>query len=228
MRYQSPIVDFTNEKIFARIGFKISPARRQAGSYRKRIRSFYFHERCLDVAGVDGCVVECGVGVGESLISLLASHDALGLERNFFAFDTFSGLKGVDHSKGDVAFDGYVATSLADVRKYLLSSGQSSLPDRVTFVVGDVRETTTAFTDAIALLHLDLDIHEPYKIALQNLYPRVRAGGVVMFDEYKDPKFKGATAAIDEVLGPDSALIQKHAPSGKFYLRKPSAGHATA
>jgi O-methyltransferase len=221
VRYQSPLVDFTNERIFARLGFKIAPARRQAGSYRERIRSIYFHDRCRDAASVTGCVVECGVGVGKSLIALLASHDALAIEREFYAFDTFAGLLGVDLSKGDIAHDGYVATSLENVRRYLSSSGDSTLSRRVEFVPGDVRTTTVGFSRPIAVLHLDLDIHEPYRVALANLYPLVQPGGVVMFDEYRDPKFKGATAAIDEALGDDSHLVMEHAPSGKYYLVKP-------
>jgi hypothetical protein len=60
---------------------------------------------------------------------------------------------------------------------------------RVSFVEGDVRQTTKTFDAPIALLHLDLDIYDAYRHALVNLYPR---GGLVLLDEYRSPKWTGA------------------------------------
>lgn len=53
---------------------------------------------------------------------------------------------------------------------------------------------------AIALLHLDVDLYESYKTALDWLWPFVSPGGIVTFDEYRSEAFPGATRAIDEFL----------------------------
>ena len=48
------------------------------------------------------------------------------------------------------------------------------------------------------MLHLDCDLYESYKISLTNLYDKVVAGGIIMFDEYDDQRWPGARRAIDE------------------------------
>jgi hypothetical protein len=61
--------------------------------------------------------------------------------------------------------------------------------DRIDLIAGDVSQTTKQFVERalgarIALLYLDLDNYEGTKAVLQNLYPLVVPGGVVVFDEY--------------------------------------------
>ena len=51
------------------------------------------------------------------------------------------------------------------------------------------------------MLHLDVDLYDSYRVALNNLYPFVARGGIIAFDEYKNPtKYVGARQAIDEFL----------------------------
>lgn len=190
-------------------------------AFPRRVRGLHFYERCREVGGVAGAVVECGVGRGDSLTWLLAAHELLGVDRRFYAFDTFAGLNGSDPAMGDTKPDGAVATTLPALIE-LLKAGR--IPDRlvqkVTFVPGDVRETARAFAEPIALLHLHLDIHAAYQAALRHLYDRVVPGGIVMFDEYSDPKWTGARTAIDDFLGARVGLLRSAA--GKAYLVKPA------
>ncbi len=60
---------------------------------------------------------------------------------------------------------------------------------RCILVDGDIKDTLPKFLEQnpglkIALLHFDMDLYEPTKVAMEALYPLVLKGGVVCFDEY--------------------------------------------
>jgi hypothetical protein len=70
----------------------------------------------------------------------------------------------------------------------------------LTSVEGFLESTLPAAFDleSIALLNVDVDLYESHKVCLQTFGPRV--GGIVVYDEYADPKWPGATLAINEAL----------------------------
>lgn len=78
--------------------------------------------------------------------------------------------------------------------------------------------------EKIAVLHLGVGLYETYKICLEKLYPKVVMGGVIMFDEYKNPrtltKMPGASEAIDEYLGKRKSKIEKDELTGKYFFVK--------
>ena len=47
-------------------------------------------------------------------------------------------------------------------------------------------------------VHLDLDLYEPIKGAIEYFYPRLSRGGVIVIDEYAVPRWPGAKRAVDE------------------------------
>jgi hypothetical protein len=67
----------------------------------------------------------------------------------------------------------------------------------------------------IALLHIDTDIYEPARIALDYLYNRIVKNGIILFDDYT---VAGETKAVDEFFtGKDVEMhklsISQHKPS---------------
>jgi hypothetical protein len=50
----------------------------------------------------------------------------------------------------------------------------------------------------ISLLHLDVDLYRPTKLALEQLYPRLVTGGVVALDEYGLMPWEGESRAVEE------------------------------
>ena len=72
----------------------------------------------------------------------------------------------------------------------------------------------------ISLLHLDLDLYEPTKVALEYLYPKVVPGGAVILDEYGMEGFPGESAAFDEYFGDNRPVLKKFpfisTPGGYF------------
>jgi hypothetical protein len=78
---------------------------------------------------------------------------------------------------------------------------RKGLGDRVDLVAGDITRTLPAYVDAhpdlrVALLNLDTDIYEPAKVILEQLWPRMSPGGIVLLDDYG--VFEGETKAVDE------------------------------
>jgi hypothetical protein len=201
--------------------------------YRKINRLLYFRRMLELVKGVPGDVVECGVLYGESLLflSFLLADDHQ--ERKLWGFDSFEPLsQGTAVDKATLPrrlkhLSG-VKVGIESVERLLVDSGLSPdfVTSQVTLVKGYFEETLPKFTsEAVALLHIDVDLAESYKCVLEELYPRVPSGGVILFDEFMGTKeyafFPGAQHAIAEYLGNRRSLIQRDASTGKYYYIKP-------
>ena len=59
----------------------------------------------------------------------------------------------------------------------------------------------------IALLHIDVDIYEPSKVILENMYDSVVNGGVIVLDDYG--VFPGETKAVDDFFKDKDVEIKK-------------------
>jgi predicted O-methyltransferase YrrM len=96
---------------------------------------------------------------------------------------------------------------------------------RVELVKGDACETIPKYIEEnpglrISLSHLDLDIYQSTKVALEQLYPLVVPGGVILLDEYAMPGFPGESKAFDEYFGDKRPVVKKFpyisTPGGYF------------
>jgi len=63
-------------------------------------------------------------------------------------------------------------------------------------IKGDVLETTKKFEEPISVLRIDVDWYEPTLAALENLYPLLVQGGVLLIDDYGH--WEGCRKAVDE------------------------------
>ena len=68
-------------------------------------------------------------------------------------------------------------------------------------IEGNILETLPKFLEdnpalKISLLHVDVDVYEPTKIILKNLWDRIVIGGILMLDDYGT--VAGETQAVDE------------------------------
>jgi O-methyltransferase len=74
--------------------------------------------------------------------------------------------------------------------------------------------------EPIALLHLDVDLYQSHKHCLEWFEPLVAPGGVIAFDEYRNPTWPGATQAIDEYFGDPPPGIRKARDWNRWFLVK--------
>jgi O-methyltransferase len=162
---------------------------------------------------VQGAFVECGVWRGGSVMAEALTLLRLGVStRELYLFDTFAGMPmpGVydlsltepdqqpldrwrlsqTHAHNDWAY-----APIETVRANILSTGY---PDaRVHLVEGAVEHTIPdQAPDSVALLRLDTDWYSSTRHELQQLYPRLSPGGVLIVDDYGS--WAGARKAVEE------------------------------
>ncbi|HXB61316.1 MAG TPA: TylF/MycF/NovP-related O-methyltransferase, partial [Acidobacteriaceae bacterium] len=94
-----------------------------------------------------------------------------------------------------------------------------------TYVQGFFPESVTPEVTerSFALVHIDCDLYEPMKAALEFFYPRMPKGGMLILHDYSSGTWEGTTKAVDEFcqatgeyisLWPDksgTAMIRKSA-----------------
>lgn len=174
--------------------------------YKDMARCFYFKEVYDKVRNVDGDVVECGVAYGGSLLILGALVKQEGRGRVIYGFDSFQGFPeptAEDESLRKPKKGEYGDASIERIKKLFK---QADLSEPI-LVKGFVEDTVKNFRGKIALLHVDVDLYNSYKAILKELVSQVTRGGVILFDDYGEPKFPGAKRAVDEfLLGKDYKL----------------------
>ena len=87
--------------------------------------------------------------------------------------------------------------------------------DNITLISGDVRETLSEFLGnhpewRFNCVNIDVDVYEPTRCVLEQTWPFVVKGGIVMLDDYN--MVGGATKAIDEFLERHPGLEIKKLP----------------
>ncbi|MBE0673207.1 MAG: class I SAM-dependent methyltransferase, partial [Bacteroidales bacterium] len=150
--------------------------------------------------------VECGVFKGASLARFVHFREIFALteEKMVVGFDTF-----------DLFPESTYEPDNDLLGKFIESAGSSSIGKKqleevlrqkgvfrnISLVEGDVTTTIPEFIKAnpgmkISLLNLDVDLYEPSLVILENLYPLMSPGGILLLDDYD--KFPGETKAVDE------------------------------
>jgi hypothetical protein len=163
-------------------------------------------------AGLKGAFVECGIWKGGNAIVAKKVADSRGDLREFFLYDTFSGhlppgSKDVSLEDGSSASEKYesivkasgswAAVSVQEVKKYFGNLNVST--ENVRFIEGDMMSTLRdpkLVPASISVLRLDTDWYEPTKLQLEELWPKLEIGGVLLLDDYGH--WAGSKAAVDE------------------------------
>lgn len=180
---------------------------------------------------IRGDFVECGVGAGGSAMAIALSCRLLGRgqDRDLWLYDTFNwawepaGSRDEYAREPDTRVAGVeplsVDHSAEAVTRRVVDSGFER--DRVRTVKGLVQDTLPSERPSrIAVLRLDTDFYESTATELENLYPLVTEGGVVISDDYG--KHAGATAAVDEFLSGlrEKPFVQRVASQGAVWLKE--------
>jgi hypothetical protein len=198
--------------------------------YRQSVgRLFYFRHMHERISNIPGDIVECGVSIGHGILYLALLCELTATKRKIWGFDSFSGFpasaEADKRADGSFRMQQHDYTSPPEMVLKVLSDGRVStefVTHYVRLVRGYFEETLHQYDGEIALLHLDCDLYESYTTCLNALYPKVRSGGIIMFDEYEDTDFPGAKRAIDEFFGDKSEkpLIYHDYEYLKYYVIK--------
>lgn len=161
-----------------------------------------------------GAFAEFGTNRGGCAYMMLATTRRSPL----YMFDTFAGIPATNLTQEERAagFAGsWADTSVEHVRRRL-----AEWADRARFCVGDVFETLEDVeTGELALVHMDLNAAAATRRALEYAHPRLRAGGVIVFDDYGFTGYEDQRAVVDDFLAATQDLPVA-LPTGQALLFK--------
>lgn len=136
----------------------------------------------------------------------LAAHALHGVCDAFFAYDSFEGIVGATASETTTFPDGDYSANLETFHENLqLASVDLSA---VRAVRGPFQRTLIKPPEEhgltkVCLAHIDVDVYEPAKLALDYLTPVLQQGALIMFDDYDHmaaSNNKGERRAVREWL----------------------------
>jgi hypothetical protein len=196
-----------------------------------RLSKLFAHEALYKkILNIPGDIVEFGVFKAVSLIRFATFRKIFENEnsRKIIGFDSFGKFpRNASNTNSDSDFiekfelDSGKGLGLGQVQEILNYKEFTN----IELVGGDIFDTLPKWMDLkpharIALLHLDMDVYAPTKLALDLLWDRVVPGGLVLFDDYS--LIEGETLAVEEFLKDKKLELKKdsfyHSPS---YVVKP-------
>ena len=190
-RFSWPYLDWWNDKPF--------------NSYLERFnelhhfntdRKYMLYQLLRLIDDIPGDTVECGSleGAGSYLIHLMNDQSPQH-ERWHHVFDSFEGLSAPGEGDGKHWEQGDLSVSMERVRKNMDNF------DRYTLYQGWIPSRFAEVQDKrIAFVHIDVDLYQPTRDAIEFFYPKMSEGGVILCDDYGSSLCPGATRAIDEYL----------------------------
>jgi len=213
-----------------KLGYDIVRAPRGMEVNKRWLAHFLYLKGLFDlIADVEGDMVECGVGHGHSFFKLCCLACFENKHRMVYGFDSFEGFpepSAEDDSPRDPKKGEWKVSSVEKIERLLVDRGRiesSFVENNVRLVRGFFDESLTKYDGrSVALLHLDVDLYESYKVTLEHFWPMVAKGGVALFDEYKNLEgvFPGASKAIDEFFGDLLPHMQYSKLANRYYIVK--------
>ena len=180
---------------------------------------------------VPGAFVECGLWKGGSLMAAaLRLRDRGVTDREVVGFDTFTGMtdpgefdqdfRGIQQVPEDAGSQLPKGMSFGEVTENLRSTGYPA--ERIRLVEGDVAETVPGQApERIALLRLDTDFYESTRHELEQLYPRLVDGGVLLIDDYGH--YRGSRKAVDEYFADKRIFLVRVDFSARMGIKQPAS-----
>lgn len=195
---------------------------------RQWLKRFLAHTEIFKMTlDIPGDIVELGIFRGLGLMTwanLLETYCIGDRTKIVFGFDNWQGFTEFMEEDGDTnthsnkLIGGFnpkqFKNELLDAIKIFDSDRFIPQKARIKIVDGKIEETIPKFLQdnpgvRFSLVHFDCDLYKPTKIALENIWPRVCRGGVLLFDEYSIHDWPGETKAVDEFLDKNENLILK-------------------
>jgi O-methyltransferase len=154
------------------------------------INRFYTILRNFDnIQKIKGDVVECGIWRGGMSIFL----SSLFSTKNIWACDSFDGFQSLDiatynyHDEPHTpSYSDYIRVRYDDVIQNFNKYGFDESDPRINFLKGWVKDTLSPDVckiRSIALLRIDVDAYSATREVLDYLYPKVKKGGYIIFDD---------------------------------------------
>ena len=166
---------------------------------------------------VPGAIVECGVlkGASFSRFSMFREIFSNSFSKKLIGFDTFGKFPETSFNddkkprEQQITSAGLESISKEQLLDVLKNKG---IEKNIELIEGDITKTVPDYIKnnpelKISLLNLDTDIYEPAVTILENLYPRITKGGILILDDYET--FPGEAKAVDDYFKDQKIEIKK-------------------
>jgi len=166
---------------------------------------------------IPGAIVECGVLKGASLSRFTMFREIFSnpFSKKIIGFDTFGKFPETSFKDDKKPREQQIKSAgLESISKEQLSNvlKHKGIDKNIELIEGDITKTVPEYVKnnpelKISLLNLDTDIYEPAVTILENLYPRITNGGILVLDDYET--FPGEAKAVDDYFKDKKIQIQK-------------------
>lgn len=175
------------------------------------------YELYKKILHLPGHIVECGVFKGASFSRFAIMRELFEnpFSKKIIGFDTFEKFPKTKFKpdkikrKQFIDLAGNNSISINQLKQVLNHKG---ILRNIDLIKGDITKTVPKYVKSnpelkISLLNLDTDIYEPARAILENLFPRIVKGGILLLDDYGT--FPGETKAVDEYFRGKNIEIKK-------------------
>lgn len=210
--------------------FALNYAKRIAYSTEETL--MFTFEMAKKYADSPGCYVECGVAAGAQVIAMAAGAPG----KQIWAFDSFQGIPlpsnkdnqmpGIkmllpdeqdalpDPGKQKLVSSGATVVSIEDFICHMEAAGVYENVEPIPGWFEEVLPTWAQISnenehdEGISILRLDGDLYNSTLVCLQNLYPLVVSGGILIIDDWQLPGCCQAVVDYADSIGNIPSDIQ--------------------
>ena len=158
---------------------------------------------CHSFSRLEGDYVECGVWRGGMSAAIA---EVLGKRKRFHLFDSFEGLPKAKEIDGKEALawqkntssEGYFDNCAADERFAIEAMKLAKHADYLLHKGWFEKTLPISITQPVSILRLDGDWYDSIMVCLENIYPKVVSGGLIIIDDYHT--WDGCTRAVHDYL----------------------------
>ena len=178
----------------------------ETDNLHRQCRFYSTFQMAAYAAGLaQGDVIECGCWHGHTTVAIATVLEARGFSGRFHVFDSFEGGLSDFTARDESVFRLSKSEKLGLVRQFASDYDfVRSVTQRFGFVElhrGWIPQSFESFVRApVRFLHVDVDMYEPTKAALDFFWDFIVPGGCIVIDDYNHTVFEGATRAVDEFL----------------------------
>jgi hypothetical protein len=181
----------------------------------------YCFEHLVMSRGVDGDVLELGVGTGKTTFLLANVVRDLGLKKSVFACDCFQGLPYNEEASGIESSFKQGDCFWITLDQFKLEINRALLQNVIIPIPGKIEDTLSQQLGdrKFCLAWLDMDLYEPTYYAYKFLEDRISIGGHIGFHDYEEKRTNAILKVVDEIVDKNKYVRVMHRGSSVFFRR---------